>query len=396
VAAEESAISIGTRQRPAIWLTVLGVLLLGLNLRAAIAGLAPLLPDVQADLGLGRGTAGLLTTLPVLCFGLLAPVAALLGRRIGIEAALLLAMLAVLAGSVIRSVAGASWMVTGTAVIGAGIAVGNVLVPSIVKQNFPERQGLVTGVSTAALTGGGTIAAAMSAPLAHEAGMGWRGALLLLGAFAGVTAIVWLPQLRRQHTAAPIRLGGGAVLRSPVTWQLAAFMAAQSLTFYALLAWLPALLRDEGVSAASAGWALALYNLLGIGTALLVPTLAAGQRDQRGLTLFTCVGWAVSLVGLLVSPTLYPLWVSIAGLAQGAGIGLALALMVLRARTPESARDLSATVQSIGYLLGSTGPLIFGVLRDRSGGWDLPLGALCVAVVVMTVAGLAAARDRQV
>lgn len=376
-------------------LTLLGIVLLAFNLRAAIAGLAPLLPDVRLDLGLGSGTAGLLTTLPVLCFGLLSPAAALLGGRIGVERALLVAMLGIVVGSLVRTAPGIWWMITGTVLIGAGITVGNVLVPSVVKQDFPQRQGSVTAATTAALTGGAALAAAVTAPLAHG-GWGWRGALLVVGAPAAVAAALWLPQLRRRHVAPTLARNVTALLRSPVTWALAAFMGMQSLTYYAMLAWLPTLLRDEGVSAADAGWALALFNLLGIATAVLTPAVATRLRDQRGIGLLVCATWAVCLLGLLGAPPLYLLWATLGGLAQGAGIGLALALLVLRARTPESARDLSGTVQSVGYLLGATGPLLVGLLRDGSGGWVLPLSALCVAVVVMTVAALAAGRDRQV
>ncbi|TDC40594.1 MFS transporter [Micromonospora sp. 15K316] len=380
---------------PAGSFTLLGIVLLALNLRAAIAGLAPLLPDVRLELGLGSGTAGLLTTLPVLCFGLISPVAALLGRGIGVQRSLLVAMLGIVAGSLVRTAPGIWWLVAGTVLIGAGITVGNVLVPSAVKQHFPRRQGAVTAATTAALTGGAALAAAVTAPLAHT-GLGWRGALLVVGAPAAVAAAVWLPQLRRRHVVPALRVGGTAVLRSPVTWALAAFMGAQSLTYYAALAWLPTMLRDGGVSAADAGWALALFNLLGIATAVLTPALATRLRDQRGLGLLVCVTWAVCLLGLLAAPAWYPVWATVGGLAQGAGIGLALTLLVLRARTPESARDLSGTVQSVGYLLGATGPVLVGLLRDGSGGWVLPLTALCVAVAVMAVAALAAGRDRQV
>ncbi|RKN21170.1 MFS transporter [Micromonospora musae] len=380
---------------PAGPLTLLGVVLLALNLRAAIAGLAPLLPDVRLELGLGSGTAGLLTTLPVLCFGLISPFAALLGRRIGVQRSLLMAMLVILAGSLVRAAPGIWWLLAGTVLIGAGITVGNVLVPSAVKQDFPQRQGAVTALTTAALTGGAALAAAVTAPLAHT-GLGWRGALLVVGAPAAVAAVVWLPQLRRRHVAPPVRLGGAAVLRSPVTWALAAFMGMQSLTYYAMLAWLPTLLRDGGVSAADAGWALALFNLLGIATAVLTPTLAARRGDQRGLGLLVCLTWAACLLGLLAAPSWYLVWATIGGLAQGAGIGLALTLLVLRARTPESARDLSGTVQSVGYLLGATGPVLVGVLHDGSGGWTFPLTTLCVAVAAMAVAVLGAGRDRQV
>jgi MFS transporter, CP family, cyanate transporter len=331
----------------------------------------------------------------VLCFAVLSPFAALLGRWVGIETALLLAMLGIVGGTLVRTVTGAAWMLGGTAIIGAGIAVGNVLVPTIVKQDFPGREGLTTGLSTAALTGGAALAAAVTAPLAHDAGLGWRGSLLVVGGLAVVAAVVWLPQLRSHHVAPLVRVGG-RVLRSPITWQLATFMGMQSMTYYAVLAWLPALLVEKGVSAAGAGWALGLFNLLGIATSVLLPALAARRRDQRGLGLLTCGWWASGLVGLLIVPALYLIWAVLMGFAQGAGIGLAFALIVLRARNPDSARDLSGIVQAIGYLLGAGGPLVMGVLRDASGGWAAPLIALCAAVVVMAGAVLGAGRDRYV
>ncbi|MBX6724279.1 MAG: MFS transporter, partial [Dactylosporangium sp.] len=341
--------------------------------------------------------AGLLTTLPVLCFGLLSPFAALLGRRIGIESALLAAMLAVAAGSVVRVGPSAWWMVAGTAVIGAAITVGNVLMPSVVKQDFPRRQGLVTGVTTAAMTAGAAVAAVAAAPLARFAGLGWRGALVVFGAVSAASALAWLPRVRGgRHTAPALRPGGSTLLRSPVTWHLTGFMAMQSVLFYTVLTWLPTLLRDGGVSAAGAGWALGLFNLLGIATALALPTLAARRRDQRGLGVLVCAAWGVGLAGLLAAPALYLLWASLTGLAQGAGIGLALTLIVLRAGTPESARDLSGIVQSAGYLIASGGPVLAGVLRDASGGWGAPLAVLGVAVMVMTLSSLGAGRDRRV
>ncbi|MFC6015866.1 CynX/NimT family MFS transporter [Plantactinospora solaniradicis] len=381
------------------WLTLLGIVLLALNLRAAIAAVPPLLPDLQVDLGLGRGAAGLLTTLPVLCFGLLSPLAALLGRRIGIELALLGAMLGIVVGSLTRTLPHAGWLFVGTAIIGAGITVGNVLVPSAVKQHFAGRPGLATGLSTASLTTGATLAAAVSAPLAYGVGLGWRGSLLALGGLATIAVLGWLPQLRRRHqtvTSTASGDGRGSILRSPVTWQLALFMGTQSMLYYAMLTWLPSLLRDQGVDPTRAGAALALFNLLGIGTALLVPTLAVRRRDQRGLALVVCAGWAVGLIGLLTVPSLYPLWTSVAGLAQGAAISLTLTLLVLRARTPGSARELSGAVQSVGYLLGATGPVLVGWLRDLSTGWGVPLAALTVVTVGMAVSALGAGRNRQV
>ena len=386
----------GTGDTTAGWLKLLAVVLLALNLRIAIAGLAPLLPDVQADLGLGRGAAGLLTSLPVLCFGLLSAYAALLGRWIGMELALLLALLGIGVGSLIR--------------IGALGPVddhrngghrrrdhGRQRADAERRQaGFPRREGVVTGLTTAALTAGPAVAAAVAAPLAYDAGLGWRGSLLVLGGFAAVAALPWLPRSRHRHAAPLRRSGGWALLRSPVTWYVAGFMAMQSLLFYSMLAWLPTLLRDGGISAAGAGWALGLFNLLGIATALAVPALAARRRDQRSLGLLICAGWGAGLVGLHAAPSLYLLWTVLTGLAQGAGIALALALIVIRARSPESSRDLSGVVQSVGYLVSAPGPVLVGVLRDVSGGWAAPMVALGVAAVLMALSAIGAGRDRRV
>ena len=372
------------------------MLLLAANLRAAIAGLPPLTADLRADLHLDRGTVGLLTTLPVLCFALLSGPAAVLGRRVGLERSLLLAMLAIAAGSAARVGPGLWPVVLGTVVAGAGITVGNVLVPGVVKQDFPESAGAVTGLYTATLIGGAALASALAAPLAHDAGLGWRGSLLVWGGLAVLAGAVWLPQLRVRHRPEGRQRTGVQVWRSALAWQLAVLMGTQALAYYGMLAWLPALLQDRGVSAAAAGWALAAFNLLGIGSSLVLPGLAGRRPDQRALGPVSALVWLVCLVGLLAAPAAYPVWVVLGGLAQGAGIGLALALIVLRAGTPAVARDLSGMVQSAGYLLGATGPVLLGWLRDRSGGWQLPLLFLCATVAVMAAASVGAGRDRMV
>lgn len=391
--------SISTRPAPARWLTLLGVLLVALNLRAAIAGLAPLLPDVRADLGLSRGTAGLLTTLPVLCFGLLSTTAVTVGRRLGTEAALLVGLLLVVAGSLVRTAPGLAAMLVGTVVVGAGIALGNVLVPSAVKAHFPDRQGMVTGLYTASFTTGAAIAAAAGAPLAHDAGLGWHGSLLVWGGLALLGAVVWFPQLRTRHDLAGTRHDAAAriaVRGSPVTWALAAFMGAQALTFYGMLAWLPAMLQDRGVSDHGAGIALALFNLFGIAGALVVPSLAGRRPEQRWLAWTACLLWVVALVGYVSAPGAYLVWSVVGGVTQGAGISLVFTLFVLRASTPVVARELSGTVQSVGYLAGAAGPFVLGALRDSSDGWTLPIGALVVAVAVMAAAAVVAAADRRI
>jgi MFS transporter, CP family, cyanate transporter len=386
--------------RAALGLTLVAVLLVAVNLRAGIAALSPLLADVRTDLGISRATAGLLTTVPVVCFGALSPVAVLLGRRLGSERALLIGVLGIAAGSVLRAVPVLTLTFAGTALIGASITLGNVLLPTVVKQEFGGRSGAVTGMYTAAMTGGAALAAAISAPIASLAGGGgWRPALAVWALPALLAAAVWLPRARRVGRPPPLPPGGPAVPRirtSPVTWTLTAFMALQSGVFYALLAWLPAILREHGASAGGAGLALSLFNLVGIPTALAVPLLAARRPDQRRVAVPLAVGWLLAVGGLLLAPDLYLLWAAIGGLVQGGGIGLMLILFVLRTSGPRVARALSGTVQTIGYLIGSTGPFVLGALRDATGSWTVPLAVLLAVVVLMCAAMIWSCRDEPV
>ncbi|MQA79214.1 MAG: MFS transporter [Streptosporangiales bacterium] len=382
------------RREPRAWLSVAGIVVIALNMRASLAASSPLLPDIRDDLGLSASVASLLTTLPLLCFGVLATAAVAAGLHLGSERVLLLAMVGVAAGSALRAVPAALWLLLGTVVIGAAITAGNVLVPVVVKQYFPRDASVVTGLYTAALVGGAALTSGISAPLAHDTALGWQGVLLVMGVPALLAALVWAPQLRRRHL--PPTVGAVRVLRDKITWALAAFMGMQSLMFFATLTWLPTLLHDAGVSVAKAGIALAVFNLVGVGSSLVVPSLVSRRPSQVPAVLALCVTWAVAYAGLYVAPSLYLVWSVVSGVAQGAGISLALTLIVLRARTPEVARSLSGTVQGIGYLMAATGPLVVGALRDVTGGWTAPFVALGLAVAVMAATSPWSAGARQV
>ncbi|MDX6241017.1 MAG: transporter, family, cyanate transporter, partial [Kribbellaceae bacterium] len=261
--------------------------------------------------------------------------------------------------------------------------------------------GLATGLYTGSLIGGAAVASAISAPLAGT-GAGWRGALLVWAAPALLAAVAW-PVLVRRSAAPGARDDvreetrvRPAITRSWVTWALAVFMGTQSLAYFAVLAWLPALLRDNGIGAGQAGLALSLFNLLGIASALVMPTLAGRMADQRPLALSVCGLWAIGVVGLLIDPRRYLVWSVLTGLAQGAAISLALTLIVLRARTPDVARQLSGTVQSVGYLIGAAGPFALGALRDATHGWRASLVALLAAVMLMAIGAWGAGQNKVV
>jgi MFS transporter, CP family, cyanate transporter len=371
--------------------------LTGLNLRIAVASIPPIVDELRSDLGMSATAAGLLTATPVLCFGVLAPVAPMLARRFGAERALLLALIPLFVGVLGRAVGSTFALFAGTLLAGAGVASANVLVPSVVKGQFGRRVGGITGVYVATLTGGAALAAGLTVPL--ERALGWEAALALWAVPAAIAVVVLALAVLPDRAAATGRGGGGGarqLLGDPLAWQVTLYMGLQSFVFYAALAWLPSILRDDGFSAETAGTLLALYALGGIPGALVVPVLATRMRDQRLLATGVTVLEAVALLGLLVAPDAALAWVVLFALGQGGAISLALTLMVLRAPDPRRAAELSGMAQAIGYSIAALGPLAVGALHDWSGDWSLPLAALLVTTAPLLAVGVGAGRARVV
>jgi MFS transporter, CP family, cyanate transporter len=371
------------------------ILLAGLNLRGAIAAVAPVLPELRAELGLTPTAAGLLTTLPVLCFAALAPAAARLGRRVGARTAVLGGLVAIAVGSVLRVLGGPPVLFAGTFVVGAAMTVGNVLLPAVVKGEFPERAGPVTGMYTAALAGGAALTTALTAPVA--ALWGWRAGLAVWALLAVLAAVVWFVATgRRRVVTRPARTATGdpvRVWRSPVAWAVTVVLAMQSVLYYAVTAWLPSLLIDDaGLGVPTASLAASVFQLLGIPGALLVPVFLTRVSEQRGLAVAVAAGWGIVPLGLLVAPGAWPVWVAVGGVVQGAGISLAFALVPLRAVDEDGVTRLSAMSQLVGYAVGAVGPLLVGVLYAGTGGWSAPLVLLVGVAAVLGTAGVVAGR----
>ena len=389
------------RPRLRSFLLVLGIVLLAANLRPALTGVASLIGEIRADTGISNGVAGLLTTLPLLAFGLLAPVAPRVARRFGMERVLLASLLFLVAGILLRWAGSVAALFLGTAVLGAAIAVANVLLPSLVKREFPERAGLMTSVYTTSLGISAAFAAGVSVPLAQLAGIGWRGALAVWAVPALLAGVAWLPQLgRRDHPAEPSPRsspGFRDLWRSPLAWQVTLFMGLQSLAYYVTLTWLPEILQAEGMDAARAGWMLGLSQAVAIVTMFLAPVIAERRPSQRGVVVVAVGTSGVGALGLLVAgSTASTLWVVLLGLGQGASFSLALTFFALRSSDPGHAAALSGMAQSVGYLLAAGGPFLFGVLRDVTGAWKVPLALLLTVTVCMLIAGVGAARDAHV
>jgi CP family cyanate transporter-like MFS transporter len=386
---------------PSSVLLAIGMVLLATNLRPAAAAVGPLIDRIKADTGLSATGAGALTTLPVLCFGALAPLAPALARRLGERTTAALALVVLLIGTLVRLVPGLGFLFFGTALAGAAIAVGNVLLPVLVRGNFPDRVGLMTSLYTTALVGFAALAAGVSVPVADAFGGGWRPGLAIWAVPAVIALVVWAPQLARRRPThaepgAPAT-GARSLLRDRVAWSVTLFFAVQSAGFYATLTWLPSVFHSHGESTSAAGFLLSLSLIVGLAPALTVPSMAARAHDQRPFVLVVVSLIAVGWLGLLLAPTSVPyLWVVLLGIGQNAAFPLALTMIVLRGGTVASTAGLSTMVQTVGYLMAAAGPLVIGAVHDVSGSWTPALIVLLALLIPQTVMGLQAARNRTV
>ena len=390
-----TAVEAPARARVRAWWIGAGVVLIAINLRPAVVGVSPLLAEIRAGAGLSTTAAGVLTALPVLCFGLLAPVAPRLARAVGIERALFLALVVLCAGFAVRSLDAVAALFAGTAVIGAAIATGNVLLPALIKRDFAHRTGLMTGLFSMSISAGGALAAAVTVPVVRAAGLGWRAGLGGWGVFVGVALLWWLPQVRGRGpvvAADPVP----SLRRSPLAWQVTALMGLQSLSYYASASWLPAVFVERGIDASTAGLLLSLTSVTGVVGGLLAPTLAARLSSQSRLAAVVTGVSALGMIGVLAAPGAEVAASAVLGLGQGGALGLALMFMSVRAPDGAHAARLSGMAQSIGYTVAASGPFAMGALHDLTGSWTVPFLVLIALFVPQAVAGMLAGRDRLV
>lgn len=377
---------------------VLGLVLVGLNLRPALSSVSPVLALVQQSLGLSGTAAGLLTTVTVVCLGLFAPLAPRLAARFGSERTVLGVLVVLAAATALRGVLGVFGLFAGALLAGASIGVIGVLLPSIVKHEFPRHVGVMMGVYTMSLCSGAALAAGATVPLKNAFGGDWQPALAIWGAFALVAALAWLPQLRAagwQRSPAQAR---GGLWRNKLAWAITFYMGLQSSLAYCVFAWLPPILVDRGESPLQAGFLLSVSVMTQLITAFSGPWLAmhigSDQRPTLCLMLATAL---VGLLGCLFAPlSSIWLWVLLLGLGQGGQFSVALLLIVLRSHDTPTAARLSGMAQGVGYTFAALGPLAVGLLHDLTGRW----GATGVLFTALTAAGLVsgwiAAQNRQV
>ncbi|ANY25082.1 CynX/NimT family MFS transporter [Gordonia terrae] len=372
--------------------TAVGVMLVAANLRPAVVAVGPLIGVISDDAGFSSAVAGLLTALPVLFFGISAPVAPRLANRFGIERVIFGALLVLIAGILVRLIPSAAALFAGSAIIGAAIGTCNVVLPALIKRDFAHRSGLMTGLYSMTLSGGAAVASGVSVPTNDALGGDWRLALATWGLLAVVAVVVWIPQLPSVHrvtSASPTT----SLLTNPIAWAITVFMGTQSLIFYTFVAWLPQYLVETGMSPLRAGAVLASAQVVALIMSLLAPIVAGRFADQRVVTLSVITVCAIGFVGLLSTDVWPGFWAACVMVGPGSSISLALLFMVLRSSGSEQTGQVSGMAQSVGYLAAAAGPIAIGGIHDVTGSWTLAMAVLGLVLVPQAVSVLGAAKN---
>jgi CP family cyanate transporter-like MFS transporter len=375
------------------------LLIAAVNLRLTVAAVPPVLSQIRHTTGLSAAGAGLLAAVPVFCFGLVALASPRLIRRFSMGPLLSLTLLAVVGGAAVRLVPAVFPLFLGTILLGSGIAVGNVLIPGLIKRDFPRRRVLMTALYSVGLSGGAAVAAGLTVPIEHATGLSWRVAIALWGVLAMLAVLLWTPHVREESSRGG--LGEGAPVsglwRDPLALCVTGFMGFQSFGFYAMLSWLPTLAESHGESASDAGLLLSLASFAGMIGALIAPSFERRLRRASTAVIISVTLCAAGYTGLLVSPgSDIVVWCVLFGFAQGAALALALGYIVARSPDSHHAAHLSTMTQSGGYLIASAAPFAIGALHGATGGWTLPIVLLLAVLVPMLLTGLVASQDRHV
>lgn len=394
-------------------LVLFGIALSAFNLRTAVTSLTPLLDDLGQLFGFGSTMTGVFGMLPSAAFAAFGVITPAIAHRIGLERAALLSMLLAALGLVVRSFADdTGGLLTGSVVALAGMGMGNVVLPPLVKRYFPDRVGAVSTVYITVLQLGTILPALVAVPLAAEAG--WRVSLGAWAFIAIAAALPWIGVLlieRRKDSALARRhdqvvtgddeapelaapLARGRAWRSSIAWGMALMFGMTSLITYSMFTWLPKLLVEAGATPAFGGAMVALFSTLGLASALLMPAIAVRVANPFPIVLACAVCHLSAFAGLLFAPMALPiLWVALLGLGPST-FPLSLTLINLRTRTPAGSAALSGFMQGLGYAISCIGPLLFGVLHEITHGWRWPFAMLAVAVAVLLIGGWLACRPR--
>lgn len=375
---------------------IVSILLVALTLRPALTSVGPVLPWLGEAEGLGSAALGVLVALPLVAFAIVSPLVYRWSGRLGIERTVAAAMVVLTVGTVLRSYGGPVGLWVGTLVIGGAIAVGNVLVPAMIRRDHRARVSRTTGLFSASMVTAAGLASALAVPIANVTD--WRFALAVWAVLSVLVGLVWLPRARRSgvdRSAVRPRIDqADSVWRRPTAWLVTAYMGVQSTGFYILVNWLPSIEQSAGISPSVAGVHLLIYQMVGVVAGMAVPLLMRG-RSQVTAAVGSAVPMVVAAIGLIVAPDLALVWIFCAGTASGAALVVALSLIALRSRAEHETARLSGMAQSVGYGFAALGPVVAGYLAQRTGGWDASLMLIAGLSVAQILIGCAVGRDRE-
>jgi CP family cyanate transporter-like MFS transporter len=380
--------------------SLVAFLLLVANLRPALTSVGPLLAVIQASLGLSGSAVGLLPTMPLLIFAAFTPFARL-GDVLGIERTLAGCLVLIVAGISLRSAGSIAALFAGTAIFAVGIAVANVLVPSLIKRDFPRQVGTMTTAYVMVMTLAGALATGFAVPLSVHLAGGWRSSLAVWAVFAAIALLCWMPETRKANAAVATRRShhdatAKPVWRSALAWHVTVFMGLQFLIYYVTISWIPPMLADHGFSAAQAGWLLTLYQVTSFAVGIAAPALMRRGHDQRALAAVASLVTAACILALLLWPRLAGLWLIACGASFGITFILAFALVGMRASDHHRAAALAIMSQAAAYFIAAAGPVAFGWLHDMSATWTVPMLSLLAVAICQAAAGFGAGRQGQV
>lgn len=382
-------------------LVLLGILFISFNLRAPITAVGSIVELIQAEYALTNAAAGFITTLPLIAFAVVSPFVSTLSGKIGHAKTMMLGLLFILLGEGVRSYTGAVGLFVGTAIIGVGIAIGNVIIPAIIKLYFSEKVGMVTSIYTSGMCIFAAVGAGISVPLAKGLNLGWKNALAAWFILTIITILIWVPQVKQTQVktgTAQKTVSKTSIWKSKLAWWVTLYMGTQSLLFYSLVAWLPTIVTSKGMSDSFAGSMALMFQLMAIPATLLIPALCDKFKDQRILVAVTCVIYALGMLCFLLGQTQLAVIVAVICMAIGMGgsISLSIAFISLRSPTPARASELSGMSQSAGYLFAALGPIVTGLIFDIQSSWTMPLMIFIALIAFLACCGMFVGKNRTV
>lgn len=361
-------------------LIILGIIFISFNLRAPITAVGSVVEMIKAEYMLSSGMAGFITTLPLLAFAIVSPFVSNFSQKLGYGRTMALGLVFILIGQLIRSYTNVLGLFIGTTLLGMGIAIGNVLIPSIIKLKFSDKVGMMTSIYTSSMCIFAAVGAGVSVPLAKGLNLGWKNSLASWFILTSITLLIWWPQFKvknKTNSVATVmeKSKSQSIWKSPVAWWVTLFMGTQSLLFYSLVAWLPTIIVSKGMSDSFAGTMALTFQLTAIPATLFIPILCDKFKTQRSLVIVTCFLYIIGMLLLLFGQTQIVFLLSVILMALGMGGSISLSIAFISLRSPNSVRasELSGMSQSAGYLLAAIGPILMGIIYDSFNSWSLPI-----------------------